>query len=218
MSKFDPKIHHRRSIRLKEYDYAQAGGYYITIVAWQRKCLFGEVVNGDVRLNKYGKIIETCWQEIANHFQNVELGAFIVMPNHFHGIIYIVERRGAVPAPRNRQTENNFEELQKIKNRELNAPENSNLSTNRGGETPPLRRPTLGQMMAYFKYQSTKRMNVLSNTGVITKLWQRNYYEHIIRDEQDLQNKTEYIQANPLLWEQDDENPDYKSGRYNEPS
>jgi putative transposase len=199
MSKFDQKIHHRRSIRLKEYDYASPGGYFITIVAWHRECLFGEIVNGDVRLNKYGEIIETCWQEITNHFQNVELGAFVVMPNHVHGIIFIVERRGTVSVP--------------MENDENRISANNNfIGKTSGGETPPLRRPTLGQIMAYFKYQSTKQMNVLSNTGVIEKLWQRNYYEHIIRDEQDLQNKTEYIQANSLLWEQDDENPSHIKG------
>jgi putative transposase len=194
MSKFDPKIHHRRSIRLKEYDYAQAGGYYITIVAWHRECLFGEIVNGEMILNNRGEIANTCWREIANHFQNVELGTFIVMPNHVHGIIFIVERRGTVSVPRD-NNENKISSNDKF------------IGKTWGGETPPLRRPTLGQIMAYFKYQSTKRMNLLSNTDVITKLWQRNYYEHIIRDEQDLQNKTEYIQANPLLWEQDEENP-----------
>jgi putative transposase len=199
MSKFDPKIHHRRSIRLKEYDYAQAGGYYITIVTWQRECLFGEIVNGEMMLNNRGEIANACWREIANHFQNVELGAFVVMPNHVHGIIFIVDRRGAVLAP-----EENGED--KI------SANNKFIGKTSGGETPPLRRPTLGQIMAYFKYQSTKRMNLLSNTGVTTKFWQRNYYEHVIRDEQDLQNKTEYIQANPLLWEQDDENPSHIKG------
>jgi len=77
--------------------------------------------------------------------------------------------------------------------------------SNLGGETPPL--PTLGQIVAYLKYKSTKEMNLLDNTGTITKFWQRNYYEHIIRNEQDLQNKTDYINANPLLWDEDDENP-----------
>ncbi len=78
---------------------------------------------------------------------------------------------------------------------------------NQGGETPPLRAPTLGQIVAYFKYQSTKEMNALSNTGVVTKFWQRNYYEHIIRNEQDLKNKTDYIEVNPILWDEDDVNP-----------
>ena len=82
---------------------------------------------------------------------------------------------------------------------------------NLGGETPPLQQfngmPTLGQIVAYFKYQSTKEMNKVENVGVVTKFWQRNFYEHIIRNETDLQNKTDYIESNPLLWDEDDENP-----------
>jgi hypothetical protein len=72
-----------------------------------------------------------------------------------------------------------------------------------GGETPPLRKPTLGQIVAYFKYQSTKEMNPLDNTGTVTKFWQRNYYEHVIRNDKDLQNISDHIEADPLLWEQE---------------
>ncbi len=106
------------------------------------------------------------------------------MPNHIHGIIFIVNRRGTVPVPDD-----------ELPNDVM------------GGETPPLRTPTLGQIVAYFKYKSTKEMNLLDNTGTVTKFWQRNYYEHIIRNETDLQNKTDYIEANPSLWDEDDENP-----------
>jgi len=99
MPKFDPQKHHRRSIRLQGYDYSQAGGYYVTIVAWQRECLFGEVVNKEMTLSRYGEIVQKWWEEIPVHFTNVETGAFIVMPNHFHGIIFIVDRRGTVSVP-----------------------------------------------------------------------------------------------------------------------
>ena len=88
-SKFDPKKHHRRSIRLKRYDYSQAGAYYVTIVTQGRECLFGEIIDGEMHLNKYGEIIRKWWNEIPIHFPNVELGAFIIMPNHVHGIIFI---------------------------------------------------------------------------------------------------------------------------------
>ena len=134
------------------------------------------------------------------HFPDVKTGAFIVMPNHVHGIIFITERRGTDSVPR-----------------EYGANEISNdndiSSEIQGGETPPLPIsiftgvPTLGQIVAYFKYQSTKEMNLLDNTGTVTKFWQRNYYEHILRNETDLQNKTDYIESNPLLWDEDDENP-----------
>ncbi len=106
------------------------------------------------------------------------------MPNHVHGIICILDGRGAVSAP-----------------------DDNVIHHDQGGGTPPLRIPTLGQIIAYLKYQSTKEMNKADNTGTVTKFWQRSYYEHIIRNEQDLQNKTDYIEANPLLWIEDDENP-----------
>ena len=89
--KFDPTKHHRRSIRLKGYDYTSPGGYFITVVTYQRECLFGEIVNGEMRLNKFGKIAESCWYEIPDHFPNVKLGTHMVMPNHVHGIIIINE-------------------------------------------------------------------------------------------------------------------------------
>jgi REP element-mobilizing transposase RayT len=182
MLKFDPQKHHRRSIRLKGYDYSQTGAYFVTIVTWHREFLFGHIVNGEMIVSRYGEIVQKWWKEIPVHFENVETGAFAIMPNHVHGIILIHECRGTVSVP------NCIVHHQ-----------------NKGGETPPL--PTLGQIVAYFKYQSTKEMNRLDSTGTVTKFWQRNYYEHIIRNETDLQNKTDYINADPLLWEQDNENP-----------
>ena len=195
MTKFDPQKYHRRSIRLKGYDYSQEGAYYVTIVTWQREFLFGNIVNQEMMLSPYGEIVQKWWEEIPVHFPNVETGAFVIMPNHVHGIIYIFEeRRGTVPVPDD-DGENTISQNNKMS------------GVIQGGETPPLRIPTLGQIVAYFKYQSTKEMNKIDNTGTITKFWQRNYYEHIIRNETDLQNKTDYIESNPLLWDEDDENP-----------
>jgi putative transposase len=94
--KFDPDKHHRRSIRLKEYDYTQAGGYFVTIVTYHRDCLFGEIMGEEMRLNEFGKIADECWRAIPNHFPNVELGAFVVMPNHMQGIIVITDGTGTI--------------------------------------------------------------------------------------------------------------------------
>jgi len=205
MNKFDPQKHHRHSIRLKGYDYSQEGAYYVTVVTLQREFLFGEIVNKEMYLSAYGEIVQNWWEEIPVHFPNVETGAFVIMPNHVHGIIYIFgERRGTASYPKG-----------------VSVPEEDGVNTfsqnnvmsgeNLGGETPPLQQfngtPTLGQIVAYFKYQSTKEMNKVENVGVVTKFWQRNFYEHIIRNETDLQNKTDYIESNPLLWDEDDENP-----------
>ena len=146
--------------------------------------MFGKTINLEMKLSRYGEIVQKWWKEISVHFPNVETGAFVIMPNHVHGIILIEERWGTVPVPKDHVDPQIL-----------------------GGETPPRRMPILGQIVAYFKYRSTKEMNLLDNTGVITKFWQRNYYEHIIRNQTDLQNKTDYIEANTLLWNEDSENP-----------
>jgi hypothetical protein len=99
MVRFDPQKHHRRSIRLKGFDYSQAGAYFVTMVTWRRELLFGEIVNREMILSGYGKIVQKWWEEISVHFANVETGAFVIMPNHIHGIILIHERRGTVPVP-----------------------------------------------------------------------------------------------------------------------
>ena len=193
MSKFDPKIHHRRSIRMKGYDYTQAGAYFVTIVAYQRECLFGEIVDGEtpkggaVVLNDFGRIVEKWWNQIPVHFPSVEIWTFVIMPNHIHGIIVITDDgRGAVSAP-----------------------DVGNEIEHAGGGTPPLRahKPTLGQIVAYLKYQSTKEMNAMDGTGTITKFWQRNYFERIIRNDREMDRIYRHIESNPIQWADDDENP-----------
>ena len=174
-SKFDPQKHHRRSIRLKGFDYSSQGAYYITIVSQGRECLFGEIVDGGMYLNQYGEIVQKWWNEIPIHFPNVELGAFVIMPNHVHWIIFITT------------INDSLEEDVK--------------------SSPTYNKPTVGQIVAYFKYQSTKEMNNIKTKTVITKIWQRNYYERIIRNEEELQQKTDYILDNPSQWVMDNENP-----------
>ena len=162
----------------------------MTVVSYRRECLFGEVVEGEtpkldaVILNDYGHVVEKWWHQIPVHFQNVETRTFVIMPNHIHGIIVITDGRGAVSAP---DGENGIEQS--------------------GRGTLPLQRPTLGQIVAYFKYQSTKEMNAMDATGTITKFWQRNYFERIIRDEREMDRIHRYIESNPSQWADDDENP-----------
>ena len=152
-------------------------------------------------LNEYGVIVQKWWEEIPIHFPTVELGVFVIMPNHVHGIVFITtNRRGDVISPHDNPN-NNIQDSY--------VDETNNLD----GETPPLRKPTLGQIVAYFKYQSTKEMNRIETDKAITKFWQRNYYEHIIRDEKDLQNKTNYINTNPSRWDEDDNNPNFQEVR-----
>lgn len=233
--KFDPQKHHRRSIRLKGYDYSSEGAYYVTIVAQGRECLFGEIIDGEMHLSQYGEIIQKWWDEILVHFPNVELGAFVIMPNHVHGIIFIIDnRRGEVISPHHHPNSNHQENANSksldggindegmITNNEGGETQNQGMGIKnqggeinddgvkiktQGGETPPLPRRTLGQIVAYFKYQSTKEMNKIETENSITKFWQRSYYEHVIRNEKELQQKTDYIMDNPSQWDEDDENP-----------
>ena len=156
-----------------------------------------------MQLNRYGEVVQKWRDDNPNHFSNVETGAFVIMPNHVHGIIIIVDRMGAVSAP--------FDTANPQHNVEIH-PDDDIPSQQQGGEkgqgggTPPLRGPTLGQIVAYFKYKSTKEINIMDG-GRVAKLWQRNYYEHILRNEREMENNRNYIETNPALWETDDENP-----------
>lgn len=189
--KFDPQKHHRRSIRLKHYDYSWAGAYFVTIVTWHRDALFGEIVNGEMILNKAGRIVLAEWQELSKRLGYVQLGEFVIMPNHIHFIIFIRdESHPALP--------NEF--VQDALIRSGNA--SDEVSQPPRGPKPA----SLGALVGQFKSRTTRRLWKIPELAK-TPIWQRNYYEHIIRDERDLQNKTDYIEANPALWDKDDENP-----------
>jgi putative transposase len=154
----------RRSIRLPGYDYAQNGVYFVTMVTQGRKPLFGDVVDGEMVLNDVGRMVEKVWLEIPGHFSGVDVDTFIIMPNHVHGIIEIeredrisgVGARHAVP----QQPEGIFEAF---------------------GKPLPGSIPTI---IRSIKAEVTKRYHEMTNTPKI-HLWQRNYYEHVIRDEND---------------------------------
>ena len=180
MPRYDPNRHRRRSIRLKEWDYTQPGAYFVTICSHTRAPLFGRVVDGDMVLNEYGEIVRACWREIPDHFPHVELDAFVVMPNHIHGIIVIVDHivgaTHASPLPEN---------------------------------VPP-RGPasgSLGAIVGSFKSTVTKRINIGRGTPG-APVWQRNYYEHIIRNDRALNAIRHYITENPLRWHLDRYNPE----------
>ncbi len=187
MVKFDPQKHHRRSIRLQGYDYSQAGAYYVTIVAWQRECLFGEVINKEMQLTKFGLVAKQQWEKLPKGFPNIELGAYMIMPNHMHGIIEIINDRGTAGNRINLD-----DELSR------RAPTQEQFQKPVKGSIPTIIRS--------YKSAVSYRINLMRRTDGVP-VWQRNYYEHIIRNQTDLQNKTDYIEANPLLWDEDDENP-----------
>lgn len=181
MNQYNPNKHHRRSIRLKGYDYSQAGLYFITICCQDRICRFGDVVNGEMVLNKYGQIADDEWMKTTEIRPNVELGEFVVMPNHIHGIIRL-SGRGELHSP----------EI----NIEMHSPDEKGVC-----KSPP-RSPsqTIGAIVRGYKSSVTKQCGLL---GFDEKLWQRNYYEHIIRNEQSYQTISQYIIDNPKKWAND---------------
>ncbi len=185
--KYNPDKHHRRSIRLKGHDYTSPSAYFITICTHQRQCLFGEIVDGEMRLNKMGEITETCWQAIPDHFSRVQLDRFVVMPNHLHGIIFITDtcRGTALPCP--------YPTMQ---------PEEGKFGQSIVGSLPTI--------VGSFKSAATKQINMMRNASG-TPVWQRNYYDHIVRNEESLHRLRQYIQNNPFSWQKDQLHPDVSS-------
>jgi putative transposase len=168
---YDPDKHHRRSIRLKGFDYSRLAVYFVTICVQNRECLFGNISQNQMLLNDAGKMVSDDWLSLPARFPSVILDEFIVMPNHFHGIIYI--------SPNS------------------------------------LDRPTLGRIIGAFK--SITNNNYMTGVNIQNwqpfnkRLWQRNYYEHIVRDDSALEKIQGYIQNNPATWQIDSLHPDVKS-------
>jgi putative transposase len=192
---YDPDKHHRRSIRLRGYDYSQAGAYFITICTQSRECLLGEIVDGEIRLNEAGKIVADIWDSLATRFPDIDLDAFVVMPNHIHGIIVLTDWKtpyvgaplvGAPGSVERRTT--------------------TTRATTRGAPT------SLGMVVGAFKSLTTvefvRGVKTLGWPPFAGKLWQHNYYEHIIRNTESLNKIREYIATNPARWSEDTENPE----------
>jgi len=175
--KYTPDIHRRKSIRLKGYDYSKNGAYFITICIYNSECLLGKVVDGEMILSEYGEIVRNEWLKTEEIRKNVQLDNYVVMPNHFHSIIVIC--RGVLQY----------------------APTTMN-------KISKFRSPsqTIGAIVRGFKSVATKEISKLNKTPGIP-FWQRNYYEHIIRNENELTKIRAYIQNNPLKWSLDRENP-----------
>jgi putative transposase len=185
---YDPTRHHRRSIRLKGYDYTQPGAYFVTLVTHERMPLFGEIVNGEMRLNDIGRVAERCWLDIPSHFPHVALDAFVIMPNHVHGILWIVESPPETPEMPEMVGAKNFSPL----------PPPSSAERPRGTSK------TIGSIVRGVKIGVTQW--VRQNTDIYI-VWQRNYYDRIIRNERALNAIRRYILENPLRWHLDRENP-----------
>jgi len=165
------QISRRKQLRLKDYDYNQPGMYFITICTQRRICWLGKIENGNSILSNAGKIVEEEWLQTAKLRPYVDLYEYVIMPNHFHGILSC-----------NRKS----------------------VATQRVATTK-LSPDSVGSIIGQFKSTATKR---LKSAGLVDFGWQRNYYEHVIRNEDELTDIREYVNYNPAKWMEDKENPD----------
>ena len=206
MNHYNPNIHHRKSIRLKGYDYSQEGFYFITICCEGRLCRFGNIENGEMKLNEFGTIAFDSWTKTPQLRPNVALGAFVIMPNHMHGIIHLLGR-GELHSPNELPNDIRGEctspnELPHDIGGECNSP-NELPNDIRGECNSPLPRgpsQTIGAIVRGYKSSVTKQLGLM---GFEEKLWQRNYYEHIIRNEQSYNTISNYIINNVAKWQAD---------------
>ena len=246
MSPYDPNIHHRRSVRLRGYDYASAGWYFVTICTQNHECLFGNIENNAMVLNDAGRMVEKWYHEIHNKFPDIVCHEMVVMPNHFHCIWENVGLNGAVGAnlcvrpatinndvshPCVRHNANDVNTVTNIINNDYCRDEgtpagahiiggNDEYFGDEGGHAgPPLREVNdsdlienvsgspLSAVVGWFKTMSTNEyIRGVKQFGwppFDRKLWQRNYYEHIIRDDQSLCEIAYYITNNPARWSDD---------------
>ena len=170
--RYDPDLHHRRSVRLKGYD-SQPGAYFVTVCTRDRECTLGDVIEDEVRVTELGHIVEECWHDLPSHYAHLRLDAFVIMPNHVHAIIilkgYPDVGAGLRPAP-------------------------------------TAKRAGLPEIVRAFKAFSARRINELLDSAG-TPFWQRNYYDHVIRNERELNAIRQYIADNPARWNDDPEHP-----------
>ena len=182
---YNPQKHHRKSIRIPEYDYSTPGAYFITVCTHNRECLFGDIVDGEMHLNAFGDTVVEQWARTAEMRPRIHLDEFIVMPNHIHGILMMSDtgaRRGT---------------LQR-------APTNIQVSVEQFGKPTSDTIPTIVRL---FKSTTTKQINELRKTPGVA-VWQRNYHENVIRNDASLIRIRAYIANNPAQWTLDQDHKD----------
>jgi REP element-mobilizing transposase RayT len=210
---YDPKKHHRRSIRLKGYDYSGPGWYYVTICTFERKFLFGEIVHSQMRPAMIGTIAQECWNEIPKHFPRAALDVSVVMPNHLHGILIIGGEVGArhgvpvqpprPPAAFGQPVPGSLATLLGLFKQAVTRRVESSAAVE-AAESPHSYR-SYGHATACLQGMPWHARTTAS--GAPLPIWHENYYEHIIRNEKELNRIREYICNNPLRWPYDMENP-----------
>lgn len=197
---YDPERHNRRSIRLSEYDYRSPGAYFVTTCTADRTCLFGVVVEGEMRLNNYGCIVAEEWKRTEEVRDRVVVDTFVVMPNHTHGVIVITD-------PPDERTDADSQS---------GSSSGDGMGNSTGGGSSPTnphdgsRNRTFGgaiagslsTIMRQFKSMVTKRINQIRNTPG-APVWQRNFYERVVRNRDELHRIRRYIRQNPAQWHRD---------------
>ena len=173
---YDPKRHHRRSTRLRNFDYSQAGAYFVTVVTTDRNCLLGEIASQEMRLSAFGRLVQSVWYDLPKHYPRLRCDAFAIMPNHIHGVIVLAD---------------------------VVSPGAGNVGA---GLKPAPTGHGLPEIVRAFKTFSARRINEMRGTRGVS-VWQRNYFEHVVRKEAELLRIREYVVNNPLQWELDIENP-----------
>ena len=216
---YNPDTHHRRSIRLKEYDYASVGAYFVTTCTQNREILFGNIHDGEMTSNEAGRMLERYWLKLPEIFIGISLDEFTIMPNHFHGIICITDIVGAPPcgcpdgrgfvgaAPRGRPPLTLGGPGTHVCYGNEGRPQGAG---NEEAGRPHGAAPTLGDIMDWFKTMTTnayiRGVKQSGWTPFPGRLWQRNYYERVIRNDYEMAGIREYIHFNPANWADDEEN------------
>ncbi len=189
---FHPDIHHRRSIRLKGHDYGQPGTYFITVCTYHRSPVFGHITAGKMQLSETGRMVQSVWEQMEAYYPNIRTDAFIVMPDHIHGILHV----RAAPCGRPGSTIDAM-----IGRPERNTRDSSLPDTGQPQGVAPTDAPTAGLSLPdavhRFKSLTSKRYRDATSCG---RLWQRNYWERIVRDETALHAVRRYIRDNPMHW------------------
>lgn len=192
-SRYNPDIHHRQSVRLKAHDYSQPGAYFVTVCTQNRECAFGKILNAEMILNDAGRMVQGVWDELPVRYPGVQIDSFVIMPNHIHGIILLTgstHRRGE-----------------------------SRIRPNKGDhkDRPYGTLPgTIGRVMQGFKSITTRKYIIGARDNgwppFEKRLWQRNYYERVVRDDSEMHRVREYVTGNPARWLEDEENPVHSVG------
>ena len=200
------QTHHRRSLRLQNYDYAARGSYFVTIRVAGGECVFGDIRDSRMHLNPYGQIARQCWGSLSEHFPFLALDAFVVMPNHVHGVLHLyrakpdgdvschpsVCRGTACRAPTNDGPA--FTVADHVPANEQEIPRT--FSGRQFGEGIP---HSLSSVIGSYKSAVTRHINILRGAPG-AKLWQRNYYESIVHTREELERIRNYIRLNPVRW------------------